>query len=184
MRGTKEDVMAETLYKRLGGYDAIAAVADNLLPRLTADSQLGRFWQHRGEDGVRREKQLLIDFLCASAGSPLHYVGREMKLSHRGLGINERDWQVFLGHVNATLDHFEPLGGHATSVDRRLTRSSYKVVNAQYWIRQAPRTVAARAYSDVRLEVRDGHSPRPHDRPGAGQACRRPAPGRVARRAV
>jgi len=94
----QEDAMPDTLYKRLGGYDAIAAVADNLLPRLTADPQLGRFWQHRGEDGVRREKQLLIDFLCASAGGPLYYVGREMKLSHRGLGINERDWQVFLGH--------------------------------------------------------------------------------------
>src|SRR5439155_24037836 len=26
------------------------------------------------------KKQLLIDFLCAAAGSPLHYVGREMKL--------------------------------------------------------------------------------------------------------
>jgi len=103
----QEDAMPDTLYKRLGGYDAIAAVADNLLPRLTADPQLGRFWQHRGEDGVRREKQLLIDFLCASAGGPLYYVGREMKLSHRGLGINERDWQVFLGHVNATLDHFK-----------------------------------------------------------------------------
>jgi len=99
--------MADTLYKRLGGYDAIAAVADNLLPRLMADPRLGRFWKHRGEDGVRREKQLLVDFLCASAGGPLYYVGRDMKLSHRGLGIDEHDWQVFLGHVNATLDHFK-----------------------------------------------------------------------------
>jgi hemoglobin len=98
--------MADTLYKRLGGYDAIAAVADNLLPRLIADPQLGRFWKHRSEDGVRREKQLLIDFLCASAGGPLYYVGRDMKMSHRGLGIVDQDWQVFLGHVNATLDHF------------------------------------------------------------------------------
>jgi hemoglobin len=98
--------MPDTLYKRLGGYDAIAAVADNLLPRLMADPQLGRFWTHRGEDGVRREKQLLVDFLCASAGGPLYYVGREMKASHRGLGITEQDWQVFMGHVNATLDHF------------------------------------------------------------------------------
>jgi hemoglobin len=98
--------MADTLYKRLGGYDSIAAVADNLLPRLMADPQLGRFWKHRGEDGVRREKQLLIDFLCASAGGPLYYVGREMKVSHRGLGITEQDWQVFMGHVNTTLDHF------------------------------------------------------------------------------
>ncbi len=31
-----------SLYNRLGGYDAIAAVAGNLLPRLIGDSQLGR----------------------------------------------------------------------------------------------------------------------------------------------
>jgi hemoglobin len=99
--------MADSLYQRLGGYDAIAAVADDLLPRLTGDQRLGRFWKHRGEDGVRREKQLLIDFLCASAGGPLYYVGRDMKTSHRGMGIDEHDWQVFLGHVNATLDHFK-----------------------------------------------------------------------------
>ena len=60
--------MADTLYARLGGYDAIAALADNLLPRLMGDPRLGRFWQHRADDSLRREKQLLIDFLCASAG--------------------------------------------------------------------------------------------------------------------
>ncbi|HJN42550.1 MAG TPA: hypothetical protein QF572_00035 [Vicinamibacterales bacterium] len=59
---------AASLYTRLGGYDAIAAVSDNLLPRLMSDQQLGRFWEHRGEDGLQREKQLLIDFLCSSAG--------------------------------------------------------------------------------------------------------------------
>jgi len=56
-----------TLYQRLGGYDAICAVTNDLLPRLQADPQLARYWQHRGEDGVKREKQLLIDFLCSSA---------------------------------------------------------------------------------------------------------------------
>ena len=49
--------MTDTLYARLGGYDAIAAVAENLLPRLTNDAQLGRFWKNRSLDGVRREKQ-------------------------------------------------------------------------------------------------------------------------------
>jgi len=95
-----------TLYERLGGYDAISAVADNLLPRLQADAQLGRFWQHRGEDGVRREKQLLVDFLCSSAGGPLYYTGRDMKTSHKGMQITENDWSAFLTHLNATLDAF------------------------------------------------------------------------------
>ncbi len=98
--------MPETLYARLGGYDAIAAVADDLLARLVADARLGRFWKNRGEDGVRREKQLLIDFLCASAGGGHYYAGRDMKTSHRGMGINEGDWRAFIGHLRATLDKF------------------------------------------------------------------------------
>ena len=97
----------KTLYERLGGYDAIAAVADDLLPRLQADARLARFWEHRGEDGVRREKQLLIDFLCASAGGPLYYSGRDMTTSHKGMKISESDWAAFLGHLNATLEAFK-----------------------------------------------------------------------------
>ena len=96
-----------TLYQRLGGYDAMCAVADNLLPRLQADSQLARYWQHRGEDGVKREKQLLVDFLCSSAGGPVYYTGRDMKTSHKGMGISDTDWSAFLGHLNATLEAFQ-----------------------------------------------------------------------------
>jgi hemoglobin len=93
----------KSLYSRLGGYDALVAVADDLLPRLKSDPQLGRFWAHRGADGVAREKQLLIDFLAASAGGPLYYRGRDMATTHRGMGIDESDWNVFLGHAAATL---------------------------------------------------------------------------------
>ena len=95
------------LYARLGGYDAISAVANDLLPRLMSDTQLGRFWKNRGEDGINREKQLLIDYLCSSAGGPLLYTGRDNKTSHKGMGISESDWEQFIGHLNATLDNFQ-----------------------------------------------------------------------------
>ena len=100
------DPSSTTLYSRLGGYDAIAAVADNLLPRLMSDDQLGRFWQHRGDDGIQREKQLLVDFLCFNAGGPVYYTGRNMLTSHRGMKISGSDWQRFIGHLNDTLAHF------------------------------------------------------------------------------
>ena len=96
-----------TLYQRLGGYDAITAVAGSLIGRLMADEQLGRFWAHRGEDGLAREKQLLIDFLSASAGGPLLYTGRDMATSHKGMRISESDWSIFMGHVKDTLAEFE-----------------------------------------------------------------------------
>ena len=96
-----------TLYQRLGGYDAISAVANDLLPRLQADPRLARFWQNRSEDGVKREKQLLIDFLCSSAGGPMYYTGRDMKTSHKGMKISEADWSAFLGHLHTTLAAFQ-----------------------------------------------------------------------------
>ena len=99
----------KSLYTRLGGYDAITAVVEDLLPRLVNDAQLGRFWQNRGADGMRREKQLLIDFLCASAGGPSYYTGRDMGLSHKGMKISGSDWAAFIRHVNATLDAFQVL---------------------------------------------------------------------------
>ena len=94
---------AKTLYERLGGYDAIVAMANDLLPRMQADARLGRFYQHRGEDGLKRSRQLLVDFLCSSAGGPVYYTGRDMKVTHKGMKISESDWSAFLGYLDATL---------------------------------------------------------------------------------
>lgn len=96
----------QSLYTRLGGYDAISAVVHELLTRLMADTQLGRFWENRGDDGINREKQLLIDFLCTNAGGPTLYTGRDNKTSHRGMGITQQDWGNFIQHLQKTLVHF------------------------------------------------------------------------------
>ena len=93
----------KSLYERLGGYDGMTAFVDDLLPRLQGDSQLGRFWQNRGDDGIAREKQLLIDYLSSSAGGPIYYTGRDMKTSHAGMKISGSDWSRFLEHAGATL---------------------------------------------------------------------------------
>ena len=97
----------KTLYDRLGGYDVISAVVSDLLPRLRGDPQLAHFWQHRPEDTLNRSKQLLIDFLCSSAGGPVYYTGRDMKTSHKGMKISESNWAAFLEHLHATLQMFK-----------------------------------------------------------------------------
>ena len=103
-------VLADTkasLYTRLGGYDAIAAVLDDFHIRLKHDSQLGRFWKYRGTDGKKRELQLLIDFVCAETGGPVHYSGRDMGLTHMGMMISESDWNIFIYHLKQTLKKFK-----------------------------------------------------------------------------
>ncbi len=96
----------KSLYERLGGYDAITAVCNDLLPRLQGDALLGRFWQNRGADGIEREKQLLIDFLANAAGGAMYYTGRDMVLTHKGMGISEADWSAFTAHLSDCLKSF------------------------------------------------------------------------------
>jgi len=94
----------QSLYKRLGGYDTIAAFVAALMPRLRADPTLWVYWKGISDDSARRGDQLLIDFLCAGFEGPVHYAGRDMKLSHKGLGITEAEWDIFMPHVAAALD--------------------------------------------------------------------------------
>ncbi len=93
-----------SLYNRLGGYDGVTTFVNELLPRLQGDSELGRFWKHRGSDGVAREKQLLIDYLCSNTDGPVYYTGRTMKLSHEGMKISDNDWSLFFKHAGATME--------------------------------------------------------------------------------
>lgn len=97
----------KSLYERIGGYDAIAAATDDLLERLTSDHEIGYYWAGHSTDSMKRDRQLIVDFLCEALGGPVIYRGRDMKTSHVGLGIGERDWEVFVNHTVATLDKFE-----------------------------------------------------------------------------
>ena len=100
--------MSDTsLYERLGGYDAIAAVTDAVYLRLKRDDKLRRFYDHRGDDGIEREKQLLIDFLSAAAGGPIYYAGRGMKNVHKGMGLDEEDWQRAVDFLTTALASFD-----------------------------------------------------------------------------
>ena len=96
-----------SLYERLGGYDAITAAVDDLLARLVNDPQLGVYWRGHSKDSMKRDRQLIVDFLCASTGGPAIYRGRDMKTSHEGLQISESDWKIFVNHTVATLDKFK-----------------------------------------------------------------------------
>ncbi len=97
----------KSLYERLGGYDAIAAVVAALMVRIKDDDKLRRFYDHRGADGIAREEQLLVDFLCASSGGPMVYTGRDMTTVHIGMRLDEDDWRRAMVHLTATLEAFE-----------------------------------------------------------------------------
>src|ERR1051326_3684960 len=93
---------SQSLYRRLGGYDVVAAVIDDLFARLREDPRFARFTV-RSLDSHQRARQLLVDQVCALAGGPCLYIGRDMKTAHAGLGITEQEWDANLAHTEAAL---------------------------------------------------------------------------------
>ncbi len=99
--------MKKSLYERLGGYDAVAAVVDDFVGRLVTDKQFERFFVGHSTDSKRRIRQHIVDQFCAGAGGPCVYTGRTMKDSHAGLGITEAEWDAAAKHLVASLDKFK-----------------------------------------------------------------------------
>lgn len=96
----------ESLYKRLGGYDAIAAVTDDFITRLATDKTLSRFFVASSDDTKKKIRQHIVDQLCNVTGGPCFYMGRTMKDAHQGMKITESDWTITVQLLTATLNKF------------------------------------------------------------------------------
>jgi len=97
----------KSLYERVGGYNALAAVVDDFIVRLVTDKQFEKFFSGASNDSKKRIRQHILDQFCAATGGPCVYMGREMKTSHAGLGITNAEWDAAAKHLVASLDKFK-----------------------------------------------------------------------------
>jgi len=101
---------ANSLYERLGGVYAIAAVVDDFIdrimvnPLLNANPKVDEAHHRVSKAGF---KYLVTEMVCWATGGPQKYTGKTMKESHEHLGITEPEWQVFLKDFQDTLDKFQ-----------------------------------------------------------------------------
>lgn len=103
----KTETKQKSLYQRLGGYDAIAAVSDDFLERLGKSKLVGRFLVGLSDDSKGKLRQHFVEFLCNATGGSCVYMGRDMKIVHKGLGITEEDWTESVKLLVETLDKFK-----------------------------------------------------------------------------
>jgi hemoglobin len=96
-----------SLYTRLGGYEAIAAVADDILAREMKDSLVTPFFKGLEAKDLQRIRQHLVDQLCAAAGGPCFYPGKDMKTTHAEMEITPAVWNAFVSHIGETLAAFK-----------------------------------------------------------------------------
>jgi hemoglobin len=75
---------APSLYKRLGGYDALAAVTDDFIGRLAGDPQLGKFFAGHSTHSLKKIRQLVVDQLCNDRWPLRLHRPRHEDLAHWG----------------------------------------------------------------------------------------------------
>ena len=97
----------KSLYERVGGYNALAAVVDDFIGRLVADKQFEKFFSGHSNDSKKRIRQHILDQFCAATGGPCVYTGRDMKTTHSGLGITNAEWDAAAKHLAASIDKFK-----------------------------------------------------------------------------
>ena len=98
-----------TLYERLGGVYAIAAVVDDFIERIMDDPLLNANPKvNEAHHRVSRAgfKYLVTEQVCQATGGPQRYTGRSMNDSHAHLDITEQEWEAFLDDLRQTLAKF------------------------------------------------------------------------------
>jgi hemoglobin len=98
-----------SLYERLGGIYAIAAVVDSFLDRIMVDPTLNA--NPLVDEAHHRVpkagfKYLVTEMIGEATGGPQRYTGKTMRESHKHLNISPSEWEVFAAHFKAVLDQY------------------------------------------------------------------------------
>jgi hemoglobin len=114
-----------TLYRRLGGHEAIVAIVDLFTRRLAMDAELAHFFAHLDAERFRQHQ---ATFLAEALGGPPRYQGRTLREAHRGLGLTGHHFQGVLAHFVAALGRCDVPEGIRAEIVGRLAALRAEIV--------------------------------------------------------
>lgn len=100
-----------TLYRRLGGHDAVVAVVNDFVARAAADRRVNFFrkdpphpneWVPTPEE-LAAFKKHLVQFIEVAAGGPGRYEGKDMATAHKGMEITHAEFDALAEDLAVTL---------------------------------------------------------------------------------
>lgn len=102
----------KTLYARLGGAQAIAAVVDDFVNHLATSPQIvgnPKVVASLTSGNVTGAgiKYLVTEQLIYASGGPAKYTGKTMVDAHKGMGITDKEWDASAQLLKDTLDRFK-----------------------------------------------------------------------------
>ena len=82
---------ASTLYDDLGGASGVHVIVDHFVDHLLADPRTAPTF---ADSNIERFRRLMNEQLCQLAGGPCQYSGRDMASAHRGLHLDQAEFNA------------------------------------------------------------------------------------------
>lgn len=115
------------VYDQLGGPDGVRTAVTVFYNRLTADPELGRWFE--GVD-LERLKAHQRAFLTAAFGGPQVFSGRSLREAHADLEITDAAFDAMVSTLLTSLADLGVAKEAVTAVGERLERARSEVVTA------------------------------------------------------
>ena len=98
----------KSLYVRLGGNAAIQGVIDQFVANVAGDTRINAFFADAAADPVRLKKlrDNLVNQVGMATGGPEIYSGLSMKAAHKGMNVQEADFNALVDDLSKALDKF------------------------------------------------------------------------------
>jgi len=93
-----------SLYERLGGVEAITAVARAFDERAGKDDRINQKFARTDLDRLAKE---FVDQLRQDTGGPCTYTGLSMTQAHTNMGVTSGEFDAFMEDLVAVLDEFK-----------------------------------------------------------------------------
>ncbi len=103
-----EEEPPKSLYVRLGGNAAISAVIDQFIANVASDTRINIFFADAAADPARLKKlrDNLVNQVGQATGGPEKYTGLDMKTAHKGMNIQDADFNALVEDLSKALDKF------------------------------------------------------------------------------
>ena len=109
--------MAESLYEKVGGEEAISKVVDYFYSELVLkDATVNQYFQNTDMEKQRSHQSKFISF---ALGGPNQYSGKSMAKAHENMNLQPEHFQAIATHLHDALAHF---GVEEADIDTALTK--------------------------------------------------------------
>ena len=105
-----------SLYEDVGGSAAVEAALDRFYDKVMDDPRVSKYFT---TVPLNELKGMQRAFLTMAFGGPNRYQGRDLRAAHaapRQQGLDERGFEVFMGHFQTTLEELGVADDHVSQV--------------------------------------------------------------------